>query len=196
MRNIIYGLADSRNDLVYYVGKSSVGEKRPIKHLIRQSHSKKVNDWVDEMQKIWHPVKAIVLEEVNDVNELPKVEKKWIEKCKNLNPKLLNDKMANNVISDYYSEEDNLLFNRLCTAVSTFKSTIKRRRLALNITQESLAVLSGVHRTTIRDLELGKNVSIKTLRNVTLALINFELTTNNITQLGERVKSKNNDNDG
>jgi len=196
MINIVYGLVDPRNDLVYYVGKSSVGEKRPITHLVKQSHSKKVNDWVDEMQKIWHPVKAIVLEEVDDINELPEVEKKWIRKCKYLNPELLNHQIVSGIISDCYSEEDDLSFNRLCTAVSTFKSTLRRRRLALNLTQESLGALAGVHRTTIRDLELGKSVSTKTLRDVTLALVNFKLTTDNITQLRKRAKSKINDSDG
>ena len=195
MRNIVYGLVDPRNDLVYYVGKSSVGEKRPITHLVKQSHSKKVNDWVDEMQKIWHPVKAIVLEEVDDINELPEVEKKWIRKCKYLNPELLNHQIVSGIISDCYSEEDDLSFNRLCTAVSTFKSTLRRRRLALNLTQESLGALAGVHRTTIRDLELGKSVSTKTLRDVTLALVNFKLTTDNITQLRKRAGSIN-DSDG
>ena len=190
MRNIVYGLVDPRNDLVYYVGKSSVGEKRPLTHLVRQSHSKKVNDWVDEMQKIWHPVKAIVLEEVEDINELPEVERKWIEKCKYLNPELMNHQMVKSVISDSYSEEDDLLFNRLCTAVSTFKSIVRRRRLALNLTQESLGELAGVHRTTIRDLELGRSVSTKTLRDVTLALVNFELTSDNITQLRKRASDK------
>ena len=195
MINIVYGLVDPRNDLVYYVGKSSVGEKRPITHLVKQSHSKKVNDWVDEMQKIWHPVKAIVLEEVDDINELPEVEKKWIRKCKYLNPELLNHQIVSGIISDCYSEEDDLSFNRLCTAVSTFKSTLRRRRLALNLTQESLGALAGVHRTTIRDLELGKSVSTKTLRDVTLALVNFKLTTDNITQLRKRAGSIN-DSDG
>lgn len=190
MKNIIYGLIDSRNDLIYYVGKSSVGEKRPLQHLIRQSHSKKVNDWVDEMQKIWHPVKAIVLEETEDVNELPELEKKWIQKCRHLNPNLLNKQMTKSVISDSYSEEDDLLFQRLCSSISTFKSTIRRRRLALGVTQGHLADLSGVHRTTIRDLESGKNVSTGTLMNVILALTNIELTTNNITQLGERARPK------
>jgi len=193
MRNIVYGLVDPRNDLVYYVGKSSVGEKRPLTHLVGQSHSKEVNDWVNEMQEIWHPVKAILLEEVEDLNELPEAEKKWIAKCKHWNPNLLN-KVS--VISDHYSKEDDLLFERLCTAVSTFKSTVRRRRLALKLTQEQVGEMAGVHRTTIRDLELGKGVSTKTLRDVTLALVNFKLTTDNITQLRKRAKSKINDSDG
>ena len=47
-RNIIYGLRDPRNDVYQYIGKSTVGVKRPISHLTK-SHSPKVKEWEEKM---------------------------------------------------------------------------------------------------------------------------------------------------
>ena len=43
---------------------------------------------------------------------------------------------------------------------------IKRKRLSRNITQQHLAESSGLNRTTIRDIENGKNSSLLTLVQV------------------------------
>lgn len=48
---------------------------------------------------------------------------------------------------------------------------IKKYRLANNISQEKLAELSGLHRTYISSVELGKrNISIENIYRVSLAL--------------------------
>jgi len=44
MLNIIYGLRDPRNDVYNYIGKSTVGNSRPLEHL-KRSHSKEVREW-------------------------------------------------------------------------------------------------------------------------------------------------------
>lgn len=51
------------------------------------------------------------------------------------------------------------------------KNNIKDRRLALNMTQEDLAIKAGVRRETIVFLEQGKyNPSLKLAHDVALAL--------------------------
>jgi len=47
--NLIYGLRDPRNDVYMYVGKTTVGESRPLSHLIK-SHNTLVNQWVEELR--------------------------------------------------------------------------------------------------------------------------------------------------
>lgn len=47
-KNIIYGLRDPRNDVYQYIGKSTIGESRPLQHLTK-SHSSNVNNWVKEL---------------------------------------------------------------------------------------------------------------------------------------------------
>ena len=49
--NLIYGLRDPRNDVYKYIGKTTVGNGRPLKHLVK-SHNQLVNDWVDELSKL------------------------------------------------------------------------------------------------------------------------------------------------
>ena len=52
MINIVYGLRDPRNDVYQYIGKSTVGEKRPLQHLTK-SHSDTVNEWVKLLEDQW-----------------------------------------------------------------------------------------------------------------------------------------------
>ena len=60
MKNIIYGLRDPRNDVYQYIGKSTVGSKRALQHLIK-SHSEKVNEWVANLNENWlYPLVDII----------------------------------------------------------------------------------------------------------------------------------------
>ncbi|MCK5017298.1 MAG: GIY-YIG nuclease family protein, partial [Candidatus Peribacteraceae bacterium] len=77
LNNIIYGLRDSRNDLYYYIGKSSVGESRPKQHLLK-SHSDKVNKWVQEVEGTGNVVYIDILETIEYKEGLKKAEKYWI----------------------------------------------------------------------------------------------------------------------
>lgn len=169
-RNIVYGLMDSRNDLVYYVGKSTVGDSRAIQHLVGRSHSKEVNEWVREMNNNWIEIKAVVLEEVEDVNDLSATEAKWIDICKKTNDGLLNKIIPTYLISNVYTEIDDKVFRDLSRVLSIYPEIIRKRRITLNMTQEELAEKSNIHRSTVRDVENGKNASVRSIYNVVLAL--------------------------
>lgn len=55
--------------------------------------------------------------------------------------------------------------------IEIFSSNVKHFRKEKNYTQEKLAELSGLHRTYIGGIELGKrNVSIETLEKIAKAL--------------------------
>lgn len=60
---------------------------------------------------------------------------------------------------------------RKCKLVTIFAVNVRRRRLALGLSQESLAELAGVHRTYVGMLERGeKNVTIYNIERIALAL--------------------------
>lgn len=48
--NLIYGLRDPRNDVYKYIGKTTIGNNRPLSHLVK-SHNTLVNEWVNELSK-------------------------------------------------------------------------------------------------------------------------------------------------
>lgn len=78
MKNIIYGLLDSKNDTIYYVGKSTVGNVRALSHL-KQSHSDKVNNWVTEVTESGFHVNVIIIEELELLEHLNDREKHWVD---------------------------------------------------------------------------------------------------------------------
>ena len=173
MKNIVYGLTDSRNDLVYYVGKSSVGKNRPIQHLLN-SHSEGVNNWREEVESNWGKVKVILIEEVDDLLLLHEREKFWIGYYSELNPNLLNKKDFP-VFVDVYSEDDDELFNDLQKCIGSLPDIINRRRLALNATQDNLAKLAGINRYTVGQIESGRSITTKVLNQIILALKAMEI---------------------
>ncbi|WP_052262824.1 helix-turn-helix domain-containing protein [Chromobacterium violaceum] len=58
-----------------------------------------------------------------------------------------------------------------CSLVTVFATNVRRRRLALGLSQEELAEQAGVHRTYVGMLERGeKNVTIYNIERIAAAL--------------------------
>jgi transcriptional regulator with XRE-family HTH domain len=58
-----------------------------------------------------------------------------------------------------------------CNLVSIFAANVRRRRIELNLSQEALAELAGVHRTYIGMIERSeKNVTIYNIERIASAL--------------------------
>ena len=82
MKNIIYGLADTRNDLVYYVGKTTTNIKRPLSHLTK-SHSEDVNNWIKSVRDNWGDIKNFQRDEIRRAGmmffapDVPKLQSGW-----------------------------------------------------------------------------------------------------------------------
>lgn len=173
MLNIVYGLADSRNDLIYYVGKTTVGKKRPLQHL-KNSHSKDVNEWIESVHDDWGDINVVVLEEVEDLNFLSDREKYWIGYYYEVNPNLLNKKDFPKTINKY-EDCDMEKFRALEESIFNVSEIIKRRRIALGLKQADLAELSGMNRWTISQIENGQSISLSSLKNIVLALRGEEI---------------------
>jgi DNA-binding XRE family transcriptional regulator len=168
MKNLIYGLADSRNELIYYVGKTSVGEKRPLSHLIN-SHSPEVNEWVSKVREDWGNVIVMVIEEVNDLNFLAEREKYWIGYYSDINNELLNKKDYP-TITEYYTDEDVIKFNGLVSSLLFAGDIVKKKRLSLNLTQGELAKHADLNRSSITKVENSNDITMNSLEKILLAL--------------------------
>ena len=112
MKNIIYGLRDPRNDVYQYIGKSTVGEQRPLQHLT-QSHSAQVNEWVKMLADNWLYPKIDIIEEVENLNDLAIREKYWIAYYHDINPNLLNVQSLPNELVETRSDQDGRDFEEL-----------------------------------------------------------------------------------
>jgi DNA-binding XRE family transcriptional regulator len=177
MKNIIYGLRDPRNDVYCYIGKSTVGKKRSISHLLH-SHSEKVNEWVISLSENWNYPKIDIIEEVDDVNDLSEREKYWISYYNNINPDLLNIQNLNPHPDDIRTKDDDSEFNNLLRLVYKIPEILQRERIVRGLSQSGMAEELGVSRSTISLLERGSNVSFDTVQRYALQLKGHDLVYN------------------
>ena len=181
MVNIVYGLRDPRNDVYQYIGKSTVGVKRPLLHL-KKSHSKNVNEWVDLLEKNWlYPIVDII-EEVDDIENLNDRETYWINYYYDLNPDLLNIQKIEDSFQNIRDEEEEKTFNYLCNVIHDIPKMLKKERLYRNLTQNELAKEMGVARSTISLCENGGNVGLNIVRDYLRTLKGIDIISKSITQ--------------
>ena len=185
MKNIVYGLKDPRNDVYCYIGKSTVGEKRALSHLTK-SHSKKVQEWVSELEGGFLYPKVEIIEEVEDLNDLAGRELYWIDYYHSINPNLLNIQLVNSNLVDLRDDEDEQKFNLLCHSIVNMHEVLKNERMYRKITQQELSDIMGVSRSTLSLLENGENVTISVIKNYILSLKGFDIKTK---VLNKRVRS-------
>jgi DNA-binding XRE family transcriptional regulator len=176
MKNIIYGLRDPRNDVYQYIGKSTVGEQRPLQHLTR-SHSPYVNEWVKMLEENWLYPKIDIIEEVKDINDLPDRERYWIDYYYNINPSLFNIMLMPEELVETRSDDDAKSFDDLFRIIHSISSILKRERLCRKLTQQQLSELMGVSRSTLSLLEKGDNVNLAVIQKCVLALKSVDLKT-------------------
>lgn len=186
MKNIIYGLRDPRNDVYQYIGKSTVGEQRPLQHLTR-SHSPYVNEWVKTLEENWLYPKIDIIEEVEDLDSLAIREKYWIGYYHDINPSLLNIQLLNDEIVEIRSDQDGKDFEELFRVISNIGSIVKKERVYRRITQADMAKRMGVSRSTLVLLEQGRNVGMDILIKCVLALKEADIKTKILSQ---RVRNK------
>tara|TARA_B110000503_G_scaffold138345_1_gene224353 strand:+ start:705 stop:1265 length:561 start_codon:yes stop_codon:yes gene_type:complete len=176
MKNIIYGLKDPRNDVYQYIGKSTVGNKRALKHLT-ESHNTKVNEWVETLNADWlYPIVEII-EEVEDINELSMREEHWIGYYYDINPNLFNIKLIPSNINPLRTDEDEDEFNQLRSLLHRLPTILKNERVYRKLTQKEMADKVGVSRSTLSLCENGRNVNIDTIKQYLLTLKGIDLVT-------------------
>lgn len=186
MKNIIYGLRDPRNDVYQYIGKSTVGKKRPLKHLTN-SHSPKVNEWVKTLGENWlYPI-IDVIEEVDNIDDLAEREEYWINYYNNINPDLLNvQKQKQIVIQNFLDEDDEKDFQFFIQKLHRLPDLLRKERLCRKIKQEDMAKHMGVARSTVSLCERGENVTISIIQKYIITLKGLDILTKSY---GERARS-------
>jgi len=159
MVNIIYGLRDPRNDVYQYIGKSTVGTKRPLRHLIK-SHSPKVNDWVECLTKLGFSPIIDIIEEVEDINDLNERERYWIAYYKDINPSLLNIQSTHSIFQNIHLREDTEKIKTLFSIMSECPSLLRRERVFRHLSQKQIAERCGYNVLTISTYERGKPATL------------------------------------
>jgi y4mF family transcriptional regulator len=163
-QRLIYSLQCPFTNEIHYIGKSTQGMIRPLRHL-SNSHSEKVKEWVDNLKEIGHAPVVKVIEYVSLDDDIDGRERYWIQREINKGAILLNSCLVTPLLIE--SKLDELLGNG--EGMESFKigNFIKERRKRLKLTQEEFAGRAGVALTVIRKLEQGKtNLNIDSLLQV------------------------------
>jgi hypothetical protein len=172
--NIIYGLRDPRNDVYQYIGKSTVGVERPLKHLMH-SHSEKVNEWIKQLSEIWYYPIIDIIEEVEDLNDLPDREKYWINYYYSINPDLINIQLIEYPLQNVQNEEDENKFNFLSVVIQDIPSILRKERLCRKLSQDTIAKEMGAARSTVSLCECGSNVSLRVVQDYVRTLKGIDI---------------------
>ena len=177
--NLIYGLRDPRNDVYYYIGKSTVGHDRPLKHLTK-SHSETVNQWVKQLEQLGLVPHIDVIEKDILLEELIEREKYWIEYHYELNPELFNVQLLPDSINRVRTQENDDKFNLLVKVVLDLGNILKTERISRQLTQDELAEKARLSRSTISLCEGGNNVTIEAVKKYLAALKGVDILTKNL----------------
>lgn len=170
IKNIIYGLRDPRNDVYYYIGKSTVGTSRPLTHLIK-SHSDAVNEWVSELKSNYIIPVIDIIEEIQSIDGLAEREKYWIEYYYSINPYLLNVQLVPKETEKTSSDEIDKELRSLILVIDKIPEILRRERILRNMTQTDISKITGINRTTISLVENGTGISLTTIKKYVHAIL-------------------------
>jgi hypothetical protein len=190
--NLIYGLRDPRNDVYYYIGKTTIGNSRPLSHLIN-SHNKKVNEWVKELSELWLYPYVDIIEDNIVLEDLQDRETYWIGHYYNINNDLFNFHYIDKSINEQLYQELEDKFKWLELNYFNIGNVIKLKRLSLNMTQQELADGTGLNRSTIVQIENLNHCSTNVIGKCILYLTGFGIvkkSTNQMRATGTRKKIK------
>jgi DNA-binding XRE family transcriptional regulator len=178
--NLIYGLRDPRNDVYYYIGKSTVGNDRPLTHLIK-SHNLTVNDWVNQLESLGLVPAIDVIERDIPLENLAEREKFWIKHYYEINPELFNIQSVHETINKVRTDEDDAKFNDLLKLVLDIGNILKNERVSRNLTQTELSEITKLSRSTISLCESGENVTVQAVKKYLIAIKGADILTRRLT---------------
>ena len=185
--NIIYGLRDPRNDVYQYIGKSTIGKERALKHLTK-SHSDRVNKWVSMLENNWLYPSVDIIEEVENVDDLSDREDYWISYYKEINPYLLNIKLSDKKINNVRSDEDEAEYEFMLKVLFKIPEILKRERIYRRITQDEMAKNMKVSRSTLSLCERNANVTFEVIQKYFVSLKGIDILTKSNNSI--RVRNK------
>jgi DNA-binding XRE family transcriptional regulator len=177
--NLIYGLKDPRNDVYYYIGKTTIGKERPLNHLIR-SHNKNISDWVNKLECLGLVPIIDIIEKDLSLDFLAEREKFWIEYYYQLNKDLFNVQLLSKNINKIRTQEDDDKFNYLVNLIFDIGNTLRNERICRRITQHELAKKANLSRSTISLCESGGNITVDAIKKYLAALKELNILTKNL----------------
>jgi len=170
MKNrLIYALRCPFTNEVHYIGKSTNGMMRPSQHL-NNSHSKKIQIWVEELKTFGHTPIIDVLYYVSEQEDIDAVEYTLIKKHLEKGSVLLNSNLVHPLsITPELDEID-------YSGIKLIGNFVKEKRRKTGLKQDDFASRCGVALTVIRKIEQGKdNINLSGLITV-LSMFGCKLT--------------------
>lgn len=162
--NLIYGLMDPRNDVFYYIGKTTIGNGRPLTHL-KRSHNEMVRKWVSELECIGLSPSIHIIEKDIELKELRNREIYWINEYRKINDELFNvclidDNELRTMIHIGNANEVEFILNN-------FDLVCKSIRCNIGLSQDEFSEMLNISRSTLSIIERGgRNVLFGTVLDI------------------------------
>jgi len=161
--NLIYGLRDPRNDVYRYIGKTTIGNGRPLSHL-KKSHNIYVNEWIDELSKMNLAPYVDIIEKDISLDKLSASERYYISYYSNLHGQLFNGGIH---INESISSPSTLDYTQIDNAITTLLNpgeVYKIVKLSTGFCDEMIASMLNVGRKTVYRLKSSeKTVTLDTV---------------------------------
>jgi len=137
---------------------------RPLQHLTN-SHSEKVQEWVNDLKGIGHAPVVNVLEYVPLEEDLDGRERWWIQRELDKNSLLLNSCLVTPLLIS--SNLDEILGDGEGMEHLKIGNFVKQRRKQIGLDQKEFAEKAGVALTVVRKIEQGKtNLNLDSILQV------------------------------
>lgn len=170
--NLIYVLKDPRNDLGVYVGKTTIGVERPVRH-VHYSHNEHVRKWVEELRKLQLSPKVEILEKDILLNDLSNKELFWISQFSAINENLFNIALMKNSKSILFFELNTEILENMDRFINDIPHFFKSVRWSYKLTQSQLCDYLNITRSTLTLIENGHSLKTSLLQKVIKLAIAF-----------------------
>lgn len=155
MANLIYGLRDPRNDVYKYIGKTTIGNGRPLQHLTH-SHNSFVNEWINELSKLGQSPYVDIIEKDIPLEKLADKERYYITYYSDLYGELFNLNPGNTI--ECINTPSILEFKQLDAALLTLLNpgeVWKILKRSTGFSDDTIANMLNVARKTVYRLKDG-----------------------------------------
>lgn len=170
--NLIYVLKDPRNDLGVYVGKTTIGVARPIKH-VHYSHNEHVRKWVEELRMLQLSPKVEILEKDILLEELSNKELFWISEFTAINENLFNVASMKESKTILFFELNTQILENMDCFINDIPHFFKSVRWSYKLTQSQLCDYLNITRSTLTLIENGSPMKTSLLQKTIKLAIAF-----------------------
>jgi hypothetical protein len=175
--NLIYGLRDPRNDVYRYIGKTTVGKRRPLSHLV-QSHNALVNEWVAELKRVNLQPFVDIIENDIPLEELAAREKHHIACYQAIYGQLFNGGSSVHECISSPSIFDNTEIENTIKTLSNLNELYKIIKISTGFGDDMIASMLNVGRKTV--FRVKKSEETITMKTVLKLILFSKYTMNDI----------------